>query len=294
MAANWGRLVRFVAEEDDQQYIGEPVDPELDVGAALAKCETVKVRAFSGTSPLDTGALPTEHVFTIKTILPPLPRQEVGTIRFIGLNYRNHAAEMKLPLPTFPSVFFKPGNCLSAGNTDLIIPHQATDEQADYEAELAVIIARTCRNVSQDQAMSYVLGYTCSNDVTARKWQFAGGNTQWGYGKGFDGFAPMGPCIVSANEIPEPSVIELRTELNGEVMQKGRADDMIFSIAAIISHLSQGTTLDAGSVILTGTPHGIGVSKEPSVFLRHGDDVRIVMSHGLGSLVNRVVYEKTP
>lgn len=142
--------------------------------------------------------------------------------------------------------------------------------------------------------MSYVLGYTCSNDVTARKWQFAGSNTQWGYGKGFDGFAPMGPCIVSANRIPKPSVIELRTELNGQVLQKGRADDMIFSIAEIISHLSQGTTLDAGTVILTGTPHGIGVSKKPSVFLRHGDDVRIVMSHGLGSLVNRVVYEESP
>ncbi|KAF7195013.1 Fumarylacetoacetate hydrolase domain-containing protein 2-like [Pseudocercospora fuligena] len=201
---------------------------------------------------------------------------------------------MKLALPTHMSVFFKPSTCLNRPNAPLLIPHQATDEQADYEAELAVVIAKDCRNVSVEQAMDYVLGYMCSNDVTARKWQFAGGNTQWGYGKGFDGFAPMGPCIVSTKRIPDPKVIELKTMLNGEVMPHGQADDMIFSIPEIVSYLSQGTTLNAGTVIMTGTPHGIGVSKDPPVFLRDGDDLRIVMSHGLGSLVNNVVYEQKP
>lgn len=142
--------------------------------------------------------------------------------------------------------------------------------------------------------MQYVLGYMCSNDVTARKWQVAGGTTQWGYGKGFDGFAPMGPCLVSARAIPDPEVIELKTTLNGETMQKGRVDDMIFSIPEIISFLSQGTTLPPGTVIITGTPHGIGASRTPPVFMQDGDDIRIVMSHGLGSLVNRVTYESTP
>lgn len=201
---------------------------------------------------------------------------------------------MNLTLPTHPSVFFKPASCLNGPNAPLAIPHQATDNQADYEAELAIIIGRECRNVNEDEALDHVLGYACSNDVTARKWQFAGGNTQWGYGKGFDGFAPLGPCLVSQRRIPDPSDVEIKTVLNGETMQEGRADDMIFSIPAIVSHLSQGTTLEAGTVIMTGTPHGIGVSRDPPMFLQDGDDVRIVGSHGLGSLVNRVVYEEAP
>lgn len=231
-------------------------------------------------------------MLNIQKLLPPLTRKEIGTIRCVGLNYRKHAREMNLDLPEHPTLFFKPASCLNASNAPLLIPHQATDLQADYEAELAVVIGRDARNVSAADAMGYVLGYTCSNDVTARKHQFAG--AQWGFGKGFDGFAPMGPCLVSTRGIPDPSVIELKTVLNGDVMQEGRGDDMIFSIAEIIAYLSQGTTLEAGTVIMTGTPHGIGVSRTPPVFLAPGDDLRIVMSHGLGSLVNRVQYEEKP
>lgn len=231
-------------------------------------------------------------MLNIQKLLPPLTRKEIGTIRCIGLNYRKHAREMNLDLPEHPTLFFKPATCLNASNAPLLIPHQATDLQADYEAELAVVVGRDARNVSVEDAMDYVLGYTCSNDVTARKHQFAG--AQWGFGKGFDGFAPMGPCLVSTKSIPDPSVIELKTVLNGDVMQEGRGDDMIFSIAEIIAYLSQGTTLEAGTVIMTGTPHGIGVSRTPPVFLAPGDDLRIVMSHGLGSLVNRVQYEEKP
>lgn len=260
----------------------------------MASGETVEVHELSGSTPLDASLETTGSVLTIKSILPPLSKAEVGTIRCIGLNYRNHAKEMNLTLPTHPSVFFKPASCLNGPNAPLVIPHQATDSQADYEAELAIIIGRRCRNVSEGDALNYILGYACSNDVTARKWQFAGGNTQWGYGKGFDGFAPLGPCLVSQRRIPDPSQIEISTVLNGGTMQEGRVDDMIFSIPAIVSHLSQGTTLEPGTVIMTGTPHGIGVSRDPSVFLQDGDDVRILGSHGLGSLVNRVVYEEAP
>ncbi|KAI8309256.1 hypothetical protein K4K61_001949 [Colletotrichum sp. SAR11_59] len=282
----WKRLVRFIAEDDWREYIGEPVDETVDVGAALAASTPVPVRAFSGTSALDASAEPTQRVLNIQKLLPPLTRKEIGTIRCIGLNYRKHAKEMNLELPEYPTLFFKPASCLNASNAPLVIPHQATDAQADYEAELAVVIGRDARNVSVEDAMDYVLGYMCSNDVTGRKHQFAG--AQWGFGKGFDGFAPMGPCLVSTSSIPDPSVIELKTVLNGEVMQEGRGDDMIFSIAEIVAYLSQGTTLEAGTVIMTGTPHGIGVSRTPPVFLAPGDDLRIVMSHGLGSLVNKV------
>lgn len=254
----------------------------------------MRVTKLSATTPLDPNLEPIPITLTIRTLLPPLPATTVNTIRCIGLNYRSHAAEMNFALPTYPSVFFKPSTCLNAPNAPLVIPHQATDQQADYEAELAVVIGRQCRNVRREDAMQYVLGYMCSNDVTARKWQVAGGTTQWGYGKGFDGFAPMGPCLVSTRAVPDPEALELRTELNGQVMQAGRVDDMIFSIPEIVAFLSQGTTLPAGTVIMTGTPHGIGASRDPPVFLQDGDEVRIVMSHGLGSLVNRVVYEKGP
>lgn len=250
-------------------------------------------REFTGTSALDLSAEPSTRVLTVASLLPPLSRAEVGTIRCVGLNYRNHAKEMNLALPEHPTLFFKPATCLGSPNAPLRIPHQATDGQADYEAELAVVIGRTARNVSVADALGYVLGYACSNDVTARKHQFHG--AQWGFGKGFDGFAPLGPCLVSASRrISDPAVVRLQTVLNGEVMQDGRADDMIFTVAEIVAYLSQGTTLEAGTVIMTGTPHGIGVSKDPPVYLKPGDDLRIVMSHGLGSLVNRVEYESTP
>ncbi|KAI1496464.1 fumarylacetoacetate hydrolase [Biscogniauxia marginata] len=292
VATRWNRLVRFVARQDGKEYVGEPVDEAQDVGAALALSQDVEVRVFSGGSALDLSAEPSTDIRTIARLLPPLSRAEVGTIRCIGLNYRNHAKEMNLALPDHPTLFFKPATCLNAPNAPLLIPYQATDGQADYEAELAVVIAKPARNLRVEDALDYVLGYTCSNDVTARKHQFNG--AQWGFGKGFDGFAPIGPCLVSTRQIPDPTVIELKTELNGVTMQEGRADDMIFAVPEIIAYLSQGTTLEPGTVIMTGTPHGIGVSKKPPVYLKPGDDLRIVMSHGLGSLVNHVEYECVP
>ncbi|KAI1333496.1 fumarylacetoacetate hydrolase [Xylariaceae sp. FL0016] len=285
----WKRLVRFIAKEDEQEHIGEPVDDTLDIGAALASSHPVSVRLFSGSSALDLAAAPTSTTLTIARLLSPLARHEVGTIRCIGLNYRSHAHEMNLPLPPHPTLFFKPASCLGHPSAPLLIPHQATDHQADYEAELAVVLGKTARNVPAADALSHVLGYACANDVTARKHQFAG--AQWGFGKGFDGFAPLGPCLVA---LADPRGVALRTVLNGETMQAGRVDDMIFSVAEIIAYLSQGTTLEAGTVIMTGTPHGIGVSRTPPVYLQPGDDLRVVMSHGLGSLVNTVEYEAAP
>jgi len=290
MKTTWSRLVRFVAAEDGVEHIGEPLDTGLDVGAALAAGSEVGVRVFTGSSVLSVDAQPTSAIATVSRLLPPLSRTEVGTIRCIGLNYRKHAKEMNLDLPNHPTLFFKPATCLGAPNAPLVIPRQATDGQADYEAELAVIIGRSARNVSTEDAMDYVLGYTCSNDVTARVHQFNG--AQWSFGKGFDGFAPLGPCLVSASSISNPGDIELKTVLNGETMQYSLANDMIFSIREIVAYLSQGTTLEPGTVIMTGTPHGIGVSKVPKVWLKQGDDLRIVMSHGMGSLVTPVVYEK--
>ena len=272
---------------------------QIIVGAALASNQEVKVHIYTGSSILDPSVQPTTTTTatttttrTIGTLLPPLAKSEVGTIRCIGLNYRNHAKEMNMDLPDYPTLFFKPATCLGAPNAPLVIPHQATDAQADYEAELAIVIGKTARNAKREDAWDHLLGYVCSNDVTARKHQFRG--AQWGFGKGFDGFAPLGPCIVAARTVADPGDIELKAVLNGETMQESLASDMIFSVPDIVAYLSQATTLEPGTVIMTGTPHGIGVSKTPPVFLKPGDDVRIVMSHGLGSLVNTVQYEKTP
>lgn len=241
---------------------------------------------------LSLDARPTSTTLQIFKLLPPLAKSEVGTVRCIGLNYRKHAKEMDLDLPEHPTLFFKPSTCLGSPNAPLVIPHQATDGQADYEAELAVVIGKSVKNVAKEDAMNYVLGYTCANDVTARTHQFRG--AQWGFGKGFDGFCPLGPCLVAARSIPNPGDIELKTVLNGETMQHSLADDMIFTVPEIVAYLSQATTLEPGTIIMTGTPHGIGVSKVPKVFLKPGDDLRIVMSHGLGSLITPVEYETTP
>jgi 2-keto-4-pentenoate hydratase/2-oxohepta-3-ene-1,7-dioic acid hydratase in catechol pathway len=297
-----------VAAEDGIEHIGEPIDLIIDgmserrrktgttdnreVGAALASGSKVEVRTFTGSSVLTSQIEPTTTILTISRLLPPLSKSEVGTIHCVGLNYRKHAKEMDLALPDHPTLFFKPSTCLGAPNAPLLIPHQATDGQADYEAELAVVIGKAAKNVSKEEAMDYVLGYTCSNDITARVHQFKG--AQWGFGKGFDGFAPLGPCLISASSISNPGDIELKTVLNGETMQYSLADDMIFSISEIVAYLSQGTTLEPGTIIMTGTPHGIGVSKVPKVFLKPGDDLRIVMSHGMGSLVTPVEYESAP
>ncbi|KAH7026870.1 fumarylacetoacetate hydrolase [Macrophomina phaseolina] len=289
----WDRLVRFIAAEDGKEHVGEPTDPDIDLGAAVASAHPVRVRKFATSTVLDPTAQPTAVILTIRTLLCPLTAREAGTIRCIGLNYRLHAAEMRLPLPTHPTLFFKPASCLAHPNSPLVIPSCATTPpQADYEAELAIVIGKRCKDAPRERALDCVLGYTCANDVTARAHQFAG--AQWGFGKGFDGFAPLGPCLVSAaRRVREAGEVELRTVLNGEVVQEARADDMIFSVAEIVAYLSQGTTLEPGTVIMTGTPCGIGVSRSPPVFLKPGDDLRVVMSHGLGSLVNTVVYEES-
>ncbi|KAF1357638.1 hypothetical protein EJ07DRAFT_127802, partial [Lizonia empirigonia] len=156
---SWSRLVRFVAVEDGAEHIGEPIDASLDVGAALAVGSTVVVRAFTGSSVLSQNTQPTPDLLQIsKLLLPPLAKSEIGTIRCIGLNYRKHAKEMNLDLPDHPTLFFKPSTCLGSPNAPLLVPHQATDSQADYEAGLAVVIGKAAKNASKGDAMNYVLG----------------------------------------------------------------------------------------------------------------------------------------
>uniref|UniRef100_A0A0G4F8Z8 Fumarylacetoacetase-like C-terminal domain-containing protein n=1 Tax=Chromera velia CCMP2878 TaxID=1169474 RepID=A0A0G4F8Z8_9ALVE len=174
-------------------------------------------------------------------------------------------------------------------NDPIVIPQVASDPpEVDYECELAVVIGKACTNVPVERALEYVLGYTCANDVTARKWQGKRGGGQWCRSKCFDTFAPLGPALVPGGSVANPNDLSISTELNGKIMQKSTTGDMVFSVAELISFLSQDTTLLPGTVILTGTPEGVGFTRDPPVYLSAGDVVTINIG-GIGSLTNVVV-----
>ena len=172
----------------------------------------------------------------------------------------------------------------------ILIPRKLPSTAVDYECELAVVIGRACRNVSRAKALDYVLGYTCANDVSARDWQSKWGGGQWCRGKTFDTFCPLGPHLVTAAEIPNPNQLAIKTVLNGQVMQDWNTDDMIFDVPTLIEFLSGSTLLVPGTVILTGTPHGVGFARQPPVFLKDGDTVTIEIEK-IGALTNPVRNE---
>jgi 2-keto-4-pentenoate hydratase/2-oxohepta-3-ene-1,7-dioic acid hydratase in catechol pathway len=228
-----------------------------------------------------------------QTVLEPVRRLAPvvpSAIYAIGLNYRAHAAEMKVDLPQYPVVFMKSPSSLLDPDAPIVLPRHLRSDRVDYECELAVVIGKTCKNVSAAEALDYVLGYTCGNDVSARDWQKDLGGGQWVKGKGFDTFCPLGPVLVTADCIPNPQILPIRTLLNGEVRQESFTGDMIFTVAELIEFLSGSTTLQPGTVILTGTPSGVGAASVPQRFLQAGDEVVIDIS-GIGRLQNSVVEE---
>ncbi|GJL65346.1 MAG: hypothetical protein NPIRA05_03170 [Nitrospirales bacterium] len=229
----------------------------------------------------------TDETTAIKKILSPIIPP---TILCIGLNYKAHAEETGAKLPEHPVLFIKASNALNNSEDPIVIPKVATDE-VDYECELAVIIGKPAKNVTQQNALNYVLGYTCANDVSARRWQKNGGGKQWCRGKSFDTFCPLGPTLVTTDEIPNPNNLKIKTILNGKTMQDSTTSDMIFNIPTLISFLSEGTTLLPGTVILTGTPPGVGFARNPPVFLQDGDQVTIEIEH-IGRLSNPVQKDK--
>jgi 2-keto-4-pentenoate hydratase/2-oxohepta-3-ene-1,7-dioic acid hydratase in catechol pathway len=228
--------------------------------------------------------MPTIETLSIERRLSPLVPAD---ILCIGVNYRAHAEETGAKLPENPVLFIKAGNVLNHPDAEIALT--AESAQVDYEGELVVVIGRDARNVSREHALEYVLGYTCGNDVTARDWQRdrSLGGGQFCRGKSFDGYGPMGPVLVTADEIPNPNALRLRTLLNGEVLQDSSTADMIFDVPTLISNLSRTMTLRAGSVIFTGTPSGVGFTRQPPVFLKDGDEV-VVEIEGIGRLRNKV------
>jgi 2-keto-4-pentenoate hydratase/2-oxohepta-3-ene-1,7-dioic acid hydratase in catechol pathway len=212
------------------------------------------------------------------------------TLFCIGLNYRHHAAESKCPIPQFPVVFMKAPTAVQNPDDPIVLPRHLRSDEVDYECELAVVIGRECKNVSRDRALDYVLGYTCANDVSARDWQGKWGGSQWCRGKTFDTFAPLGPCLVTADEIPNPNALSIRLDIDGEVLQDWNTNDMIFDVPRLIEFLSGSTTLLPGTVILTGTPHGVGFARKPPRWLKAGDVCNVTIET-IGTLSNPVVEE---
>ena len=207
----------------------------------------------------------------------------------IGLNYRKHAEETGQEIPRYPVVFMKNPASLNHPGDPIHLPAcSLKGPETDWEVELAVVIGRTTKDIDVSHALECVAGYTVGNDVSARRWQKHAGGGQWVRGKSFDTFCPLGPVLVTPDEIPDPQNLPLRLVLNGEVMQSSNTADMIFPVAELIAELSRDTTLLAGTVILTGTPSGVGFARNPPQFLQAGDVVEAIID-GIGTLRNPVV-----
>jgi len=240
--------------------------------------------ALVGTDPF-SGLRPSDEEIEVRHWLAPLPPT---TIFCVGLNYRAHAAETGAALPEQPVLFMKPVTTVTDPGSPIVLPAACEHgPEVDYEAELAVIIGKTARNVRSEDALEYVFGYTCANDVSARRWQKQAGGGQWIRGKSFDTFCPLGPVLVGTDQIPDPQNLAISSVLNGQTMQSSNTGDMIFSVAELIAFISRDTTLLPGTGILTGTPEGVGFARKPPVYLADGDTIEVSID-GIGTLGNPV------
>jgi 2-keto-4-pentenoate hydratase/2-oxohepta-3-ene-1,7-dioic acid hydratase in catechol pathway len=214
-------------------------------------------------------------------LLAPVPRP--GKIVCVGLNYRDHARETGQAIPTEPVLFPKYANSVVGPGADVVVPPEA--EKVDYEAELAVVIGRRASVVSTAEALDHVAGYACANDVSSRSLQFR--SAQWLLGKAIDTFLPLGPYLVTADEVPDPQALGIRCLVNDEVLQSSTTGQMVFGVAELVSFISRTITLEPGDLLVTGTPSGVGMAADPPRFLRPGDRMRVEID-GLGELENTV------
>ncbi len=238
--------------------------------------------------PVLEGSKGTAHVPAIDIergkLLTPVHRP--GKIICIGKNYAEHAAEMGGDVPELPVVFSKFSSVVSGPGAEIELP--AISQQVDYEAELVVVVGKPGRRIPRDQALQHVLGYTCGNDISARDWQKGRPGGQWLLGKSFDTFAPVGPWIVTADELANPGNLNIVMRLNGQVMQSANTSQLIYPVDFLVHHLSQFFTLETGDLIFTGTPAGVGAGRTPPVFLSPGDVCEVEIE-GIGVLTNPVV-----
>jgi len=220
-----------------------------------------------------------------------VPYRGIGKFVAVGLNYSDHAAESGLPVPTEPVIFFKATSCIVGPNDNIMLPRNSV--KTDWEVELGVVIGRTARYVSESSALDYVAGYCVVNDVSERAYQIERGGT-WDKGKGCDTFGPIGPCVVTADEVGDPQSLDMWLDVNGVRMQAGNTRTMIFSVRTLVSYISEFMTLNPGDLITTGTPPGVGMGRKPSpVYLKAGDVVELGIAK-LGTQRQRVVAWVAP
>lgn len=274
VVATFGSASEFVAPLDPAE--GWPTDMKqliADFDAWKPKLDTLT----SGERPYDA------EEFVYAKLDAPIRGSE--KLICVGKNYAEHAREMGGDVPELPVIFSKFSSAINAPGADVILP--AISQQVDFEAELVVVIGKTGRNIEQQNAHQHIFGYCCGNDVSARDWQKGRPGGQWLLGKTFDTFAPLGPQLVTADEIVDPAQLKIELRLNGQTMQSASTSDLIFKIDYLVSHISQFVTLKPGDLIFTGTPSGVGAGRKPPLFLKNGDELAVEIS-GLGVLVSRV------
>ncbi|KAK5203084.1 hypothetical protein LTR96_011081 [Exophiala xenobiotica] len=289
---SWTHLIRF--ENNAKVYNGDAIFPDgtsPDDVAKLAKDGKLKTTVIDGDVLSDTYKITSQELEVTK-LLSPLTRTQVPIIRCIGLNYMKHIQEGGRTPPPYPSLFIKPSTSLAAFDATIPIPKIA-QETLDYEAELTIVIGRPALNASEEDALDYVAGYLSSNDLSCRVWQrdpkYAGNVPQWCFSKGFDAFAPIGPMVVSSKKLGAADNLDLKTTVNGEVRQDSNTSDLLFGVRKIVSFLSQGTTLETGTLIMTGTPAGVALGMKPPKYLQGGDVVQCTLQ-GLGSVTNTLKF----
>jgi 2-keto-4-pentenoate hydratase/2-oxohepta-3-ene-1,7-dioic acid hydratase in catechol pathway len=276
------RIGALISKNGEERVVDfSQVDPGLpkDMIAFLAGGQATKAAAQKAID----GASSTLALAEVK-LLAPIPRP--GKIICIGLNYSDHAAETGQAIPKFPVVFSKYSNTVIATGDPIILPR--VSNEVDYEAELGFVIGKTARHVSAAQALDYVAGYMPINDVSARDYQNR--TSQWTIGKTFDTFAPMGPALVTADEIANPNNLKISLTINGETLQNSNTDKLIFNVQQLVESISEVMTLEPGDVVSTGTPPGVGMARNPKRFMKAGDVVNVTIE-GLGTLSNPVVAE---
>ncbi|KAH6995536.1 hypothetical protein BKA56DRAFT_608844 [Ilyonectria sp. MPI-CAGE-AT-0026] len=290
MTMAWNRFIKFL-DEDDHLRLGDALVDSAEDFANLLQAEKLMARELIGQDPFS--ARPTDNVFRVRKLLGPLGPENVPIIRCVGLNYAKHIKETGRAPPPYPSIFIKPSQSVTGWDNAIPIPKIAQHDQLDYEGELAIVIGKEGKDISIANALEHVAGYTTANDVSARTWQrdprFAGEVPQWCFSKGFDCFAPMGPMIVSPRILGGADSLLLQTRVNGDLRQEASTSDLVFGVKEIVAFASQGTTLERGSIILTGTPGGVALGMKPPKWLTDGDVVEVSIS-GIGTIRNKMVF----
>ncbi|KAK4647009.1 uncharacterized protein QC761_121770 [Podospora bellae-mahoneyi] len=289
--SSFGRLIRFRDAAGNSRF-GEPkISSVSEFDEAVAK-GTLEATIFEGSSPFNV--TPTSEAVKVQEVLPLLTVEDVPIVKCVGLNYIKHIQEGGRKPPPYPSIFIKPRASIAGYKEDIPIPKLAQDDQLDYEGELTIVIGKTGKNIPKEKALEHIAGFVVANDVSARKWQrdpaFAGGVPQWCFSKGFDKFAPVGPLLVSPKIVGNAGNLQLQTIVNGEVRQDTNTNDLLFSTEEIVAFISQGTTLEAGTIIMTGTPAGVAMGMKEPKWLKNGDVIEVKIEE-LGSVKNKMVFE---